>query len=59
MGEQKKILFLNLGKLGKDHRNKNLSMVVLTQNILCSTIQSKKQPANINQKSHPVRTHIM
>jgi len=34
MEEQKKILFLNLGKLGKDHRNKNLSMVVLTQNIL-------------------------
>ena len=59
MEEQKKILLLNLGKLGKDHRNKNLSMVVLTQNILCSTIPSKKQPANINQKSQSVRTHIM
>ena len=34
MEEQKETLFLNLGKLGKDHRNKNLSMGVLTQNIL-------------------------
>jgi len=59
MEEQKKILFLNLGELEKDQWNKNLSIVVFTQNILWSTIPSKKHPANINQKLHFVRIQII
>jgi len=59
MEEQKKILFLNLEEQKNVQLNKNLSTGVFTQNILCKTIPSKKQPANISQKLHLVSTCII
>lgn len=48
MGELKKVIFLNLVKRA-NQENRNLSTVVLTQNMRCIIMAEKKQYSNIDQ----------